>query len=413
MLIAPATAWAGRNDLTGVDTMQHQEGAAPRYPGLPSRDKEGESKTEVEGVLDAVYDTNVSRSNAAEAARRGLKPEDEILMPHVEFDLLRPYGRQSLFLTGLAGYDLYNHNSKLNRERIDVEGGADPRIGSCEGTLSGRYRRHQSDLIGIVGPVAVNVETNKSANFNADCLKTVGFSPTVGVSQTWNKNSAPARVVADSRTFAVNAGLSYSQPALGIISIFGQYNDTHYPQRPTAILGTLVADSYLSYEAGMVLDRHLGRIEGTIKVSYTSLTPNLKTVKGFKGLTYSATLGATISSKLSATLDAERATRPSIQPTSSFVREDNVVGDLIYKLNERTDLNLGATWAQRQYGGSITIPGTTLTNEHLWDVHASGKLDLSRRLALALEVRHEIRHANLTSLNYASTRVELTTVVHY
>jgi hypothetical protein len=411
--LGPVSAWAGQADLPGVEAMQHQQGAAPRFPGLPPGDKEGESRTEIEGVLEAVYDTNVARSDAETATKRGLRQADEILTPHVEFDLLRPFGRQSLFLTGGAGYDLHAHNTKLNRERIDVEGGLEPRVGPCQGVLSGRYIRGQSDLKEIVGPIAKNVETTKSANFNADCLQTIGFSPTVGVSNTWVDNSASSRVVSDYRSFSANTGLSYTQPSLGVISLYGQYDKTEYPNRPILLPGTLVASSFTSYAAGFVLDRHLGRVEGTIKVSYTSLRPSLKSVPGFHGLTYSAALTATISSKLSATLDADRSTKPSIQVTSSFLREDSVKGDLIYALNSRMTLNLGGLWSDRRYGGAISLPGTSLTSENMVDVHGGGKLDLSHRLALVLDVRHEIRHANLPSLNYASTRVGLSAVVRY
>src|SRR5687767_5378881 len=101
---------------------------------------------EVRASMGVTYDDNVARSNAVTAALRGIEQEDFIYNPSVAVDIVQPFGRQAAFLRGSVGYDFYDKNDQLNRERIDLSGGVSSPLGPCRPTLGGSYKRQQSEL---------------------------------------------------------------------------------------------------------------------------------------------------------------------------------------------------------------------------------------------------------------------------
>jgi hypothetical protein len=75
------------------------------------------------------YDHNVLRLDKATATPTGFARSDYRFTPSIDIDIVQPVGLQSVFLSGNAGYDFYKRNSRLERERINLVGGADLRIG--------------------------------------------------------------------------------------------------------------------------------------------------------------------------------------------------------------------------------------------------------------------------------------------
>ena len=62
---------------------------------------------------------------AAFAAARGLKRADVLYAPALNLNLVHAEGGLSLFLSGQAGYDIHQRNSILDRERLNLQAGAD------------------------------------------------------------------------------------------------------------------------------------------------------------------------------------------------------------------------------------------------------------------------------------------------
>ena len=83
---------------------------AQAMPGAPVK-----REFHVEGTANLAYDSNSAHSSAALAAQRGIQLEDETFHPALNFTLVEPIGRQSIYVNGAAGYDFHRYNSRLNR----------------------------------------------------------------------------------------------------------------------------------------------------------------------------------------------------------------------------------------------------------------------------------------------------------
>ena len=69
---------------------------------------------------ETLYDTDVAQSDAQIAAERGIVLADEIYTPSVTVDAVKPLGRENVFLHAIASYDFYQHNTILDRERLNL-----------------------------------------------------------------------------------------------------------------------------------------------------------------------------------------------------------------------------------------------------------------------------------------------------
>jgi hypothetical protein len=368
---------------------------------------------ELDIVGEALYDSNVARSDEAVAEDRGITSlQDEVFTPSARLNINLPVGREALFLQSSAGYDFYRINTILNRERINVLGGVTGPTGPCRETLTGSYARYQSDLVDLAGPEVLlstrNTEDHEAINLDGTCGRAIGLAPTFSLSQAWADNSAVVRRVVDSRTFSATGGLAYARPALGSLSVFGEFITTEFPNNVLLVDGMPQADGYQVYAGGLRYDRRLGaRIQGVVSLSYTSLDPAIGN-DGFRGFTYSADGTYQASSRLQAHIDFSRVTTPSNVLGASFSVDQNLLAEGIYAVGPRLSLKLGALRLARHYEGPGLVDDLDLTNETIYTVYTTATYTLSKRLAFALDLRREQRDANISAFSYVSTRVGLT-----
>jgi Putative beta-barrel porin 2 len=362
----------------------------------------------VEVSVEALMDTNVARSDEAEAAARGLKQDDWIYTPQVTLNLTRPIGPESLFLSGNVGYDLYQNNSILNRERLDLQGGAKGQFGLCSATLTGGADRHQSNLedINIATPVVRNTQELNSVGLDGSCGRPIGFGVEASVTQSWASNSTPQFRTFDSRQLTTTLALIYQRPNFGKLSLFGQYDTADYPN-DLVLAPTPTGDSYNLYAGGIRFERDLGaRLAATISLAYTSLTPLQGA--GFSGFTYSGDLTYRFSGKLSAHLRAERAAQPAVLNDAAYVVDQHYRAEGDYSLGARLMLTAGVSEEVRRYGGLTLAPTLEINNERLEDVYATARIAFARRLYAGLDLRYEVRHGDVAELNYSDAQVGLT-----
>src|SRR4029077_10265988 len=119
-------------------------------------------------------------SSAALATARGLQRDDVLYAPAVLANLVEPMGGISFFLAGQAGYDLHQHNSQLDRERIDLQAGADTYVAVCDTTLIGSWGRHQSDLMDLSIGTTDNTQQTLSAGLDVSCDRMGRIIPSFG-----------------------------------------------------------------------------------------------------------------------------------------------------------------------------------------------------------------------------------------
>ena len=119
-------------------------GGAAAAPGVPER------RLDIGISVLNSYESNILRLRKGVPAPPGQSRDDIRATPAITVDILQPLGRQSVFLSGSAGYDFYRENDQLERERIDLTGGTNLAFGPCSSQLALSYGRQQSDLADIL-----------------------------------------------------------------------------------------------------------------------------------------------------------------------------------------------------------------------------------------------------------------------
>ncbi len=358
-----------------------------------------------------MYDSNVSRSNNIVAGERGLSQGDEIYSVFAVLDYQKEFGRTSAYLTGTAGYTFYQQNTILNRESINLEGGLNESFGECTALVKGDYRRAQSDLQDIdVTVIAKNTQTVPSIAVGFSCSQEIGFSPYVNVSQTWSYNSAPILELSNYRTLAAEGGVSYRQPLIGQIDFFAQYSGTDFPKRTVPILEpiSLVEDSYVVNGGGIRLQHEFGpKITTSVSVNYTLLHPRSPLESKFSGLTYSATVGYSPTSRLQLNFYTARSTNPSNQIGTAYSVDQVYLVGANYTISSRLRFGVNGRWTDQTYSGQfLPIPGV-INSQTIKSINGYLSYDFSRNISLNLTAGHEERTANTAEFNYASTRIGL------
>jgi hypothetical protein len=356
-----------------------------------------------------LYDTNVSRSSTALASVRGLSRADTLYSVFANLNFNKNIGSASAYLTGTIGYDFYQTNTILNREHIDTQAGVRFKFGSCEALLGGTYSRQQSDLQNITQVLTTkNTIEAPVASIDFRCPRDHGFSPYVTATQAWAFNSAPSLRSSNSRSFAVEAGVSYRQGSLGEIDLFGNYDSTDFPERLFLIGGMVQSDGYTNDGGGIRFSHTFGgRLQASVSVSYTALNPHLPFEPKFDGFNYAGDVSYTVSSRLQVELSASRAVNPSIQTNTTYSVDTSFSGQATYKLNERVTLGVNGSHATQDFSGAVVIPGVNIQSQTINSINGYLSYSFSRNLALNLTAGDESRRANVAAFNYDSGRVGL------
>jgi hypothetical protein len=392
--------------------------ALPAAAGAQTAPSAAQTPLQADGLTATVqdteiYDTNVVQAGPLIAAQRGLKLADLQSEPSVVLGLVKPLDRQAVFMNATLGYDFYQRDTTLNKENIDVTGGFRGRFGRCASTLSGEYGRRQIDEGDLIGPVTRNVVSDSLVTLSGSCTGAIGFSPFVNLSNEWVDNSAPLLVVSNRRTFNGTAGVQYSSPRLGQLSLYGGFTKTDYSARPTVEAVEIVSESgsagYDLYTGGVRYDRHLGaRIEATLALAYTVLDPMGLGASGFQGPTYQADISYRVSGRITTKVHIDRETLPSLQAGAAYSIEENYNAEIDYQAGARTTLALGESYSDRDYRGALLAVAEYLSHDTRDNQFVNITYNINNRITLVLDVRRETRIANPSEYNYTGGRFGLT-----
>ncbi len=366
------------------------------------------------GVLArATYDSNISHSSAELRERRGLTKEDMRYTPSLTVDALIPIGRQSASLRAAIGYDFYQNNTRLNAERITLNGAAGFQVSRCDGAFTADYSRRQSDLgdlffitdpNGTISGRVKNREDIKSIGLSGSCGGAIGFKPTASIQQTWANNSAGVRQISNYSATSVQAGVAYARPTFGLLTLFGTYSTTSFPNR-SSIVGLAGGDGFESRGGGIRFERSIGsRIRGLAELSYTS-TASERNLSDFSGITYRGQVTHQIGTNLLWTLDISRSVQPSNRLIANYSVESLYSFDVNYALSERLGVNATLFASDRNYRGGFLTLGPSLVNDNTRSVTIGSRYRLWRKINLTLAGTRETRRANGTIFDYNSTRV--------
>lgn len=367
--------------------------------------------------VETTYDTNVARTDPAGAALRHLTRDDVYVEPSVTVDALLPVNRETIFLTGLVGYDFYDHNRVLNRERIDLTGGVAAQLSRCRPQLKGSYARYQSRLEELLpGPGGAtaspqNTATSASVGFDLSCPRAQGLSPTISATHSTYENSADFYRYANSTSTSATGGLSYARPGFGAIQTYGSFTSVAYdnpflvPFPPFQL-----KNDFDLYAGGVRYDRPVGsRLSGTVSIAYTSLHPALSLNPGFSGLTYSTELRYQLSRRLDLHAMVSRATLPTNQVGAAYMIDNARQIDASYSVGARLKLTVGGSDDPRSYQGALAHQASgLLTSERIDRIFGSFSIALNRRLSFVFDAANEHRNSGVALYNYTSDRVSLT-----
>ncbi len=359
------------------------------------------------------HHSNVSRTNKAQAEARGLTLSDTIITPAATVDLLLPVGRQTVFLRGALGYSFYDKNTQLNRERYDVSGGATGRAGPCTATLNGGYTRgvNQIDNPTLIDNVE-NIQETMTAAIDVTCRRQTGFGVVGSVSKDWVSNDLTFLENSDSERTAMMLGATYSRPALGTLTIFGNSETTKYPNR-------LVDAGYDLAALGVTYERQLGaRIQGSVTVAYTMVDQNApplleRSNERLETTAYSASLSYRASSRLRFQALFDRSVTPSsgIGRSYDLAETYRLSGD--YDVSSRISVSAGVGTVSRKSSGLLPDPIIQLTDSDMTTYFASVRYAQSRRLSFVLSAGHEERTTNAPQFDYTNNRVGISADVSF
>lgn len=366
-------------------------------------------------ALTTTAESNVARSSPENARLRGLELSDVRATPTVTANVTLPFGRNYLLFTGVVGYDFYARNTRLNRERIELNATGGLNYSQCELVLNGSYARRQSDLgdilifdqSGALSRITTNTEEIKSIGADASCGAPIGLRPTAGIRQTWADNDTIFRQFSNYRSTTITGGIAYRQPSIGELSLFASQSWTDYSNRPLPN-GRDDGTTVRSY--GARYERDIGtRLHGLAELSYTKVNPDNPFAGDFGGLTWRGELNATVTDRLQLVGSLGRSVENSNLVASSYYVLKTYSLDASYALTDRVTLTAGAVRRDRRYEGTSLQLGPPLVQEDLTTYRAGVTFRPVSRLSFTLDAAHDERNADFNFFDYDNDRVSLTT----
>jgi hypothetical protein len=358
--------------------------------------------------VDVLYNSNVAGTSAQLAAQRGIDRADVTYTPSLDLNYFKLLGEESVFLTGSAGYDFYQSNTILNRERLDGLGGVSAHVLDCDTTLQAGYGRHQTDLPQLTVATTSNTEEDITGTFSGTCNQAGKLVPSFSVSQTWSTNSALQLFTTNYRSLSTQGSILYRQQLIGDISLFGQYQQTEYPHRLFLLGSGIKQDGYDTYAGGLKLEHHFDtRLDLIVSVAETSVKSFSGISPDFNGITYNSSLAYQIGPRLTATLEASRQTTPANRLDASYS-----VGELYslhadYKAGTALTIGVGASDNRQSYKGAALVPGVDIAKESVKSFFVRGGYNITPNLAVNLGAFQDQRHADVMGYSYTANRFSL------
>lgn len=360
-----------------------------------------------------IYDSNVFKVGRQTILPAGPRTDDISISPGLNVDISLPLGRQRVFLAGYAGYDFFMKNSRLDRERIGLDGGADLRlVGSCSTTVNLGYARAQGDLANGLSLFATpNTEERVTYGANARCGGPVGLQPGIGYSHQKIRNSNRTFFATNSSADTYQASLAYVRPSFGSLSLFGTYSDAQYDDRVPLIPGlpSGFREGIESYAVGLRYEREIGaRLRGSLSGGYNWVNPKIGN-QTFRGANYALSLDYRASERLTASLSAARSADLPNLINVLYAITDNFTLAGTYRLNPRATLNFGGTYQNRKLRASEVLIGTPFvaTRDELLQLNVGAGYDLGQKLRLNIGFTRQQRRSDNDFFRYNANQVAI------
>lgn len=375
---------------------------------VPTTAHAQENKFDLSVGLLETFDSNILRFGE----QRTNEPTDNVsIAPRVTVDYSRRLARQRLFANGYVGYVWNDRFQFLNRQDIALTGGADLRYGPrCRARTSVSFYQAQSDLEDL-GGVIRNVATVQDYTIDATCPRPAGFYP-VALGHYSQVDNSERRRDRDQATREARVGIAYRRPSLGDAQLFASFAAIRRQRRVVTAEGpTQDVTQIRSY--GVRLSRDVGtRIDASAQIAYTTADPQIETVPGFSGLTYSVDIAYRPVSRFSVSAGAGRSvTGRGNLGTSYVVRES---ADLTARLtvSPKTSFGAGVGLTRTQFQGEDAVfQGRQRGASDQINVTANMRYRLAQPLTLEFATRYRQRDAENDFYDYDSFAATLSALL--
>ena len=362
------------------------------------------------------YESNPARGSASAAAIRGLQDDEIIVSPSLTVNYSHNVGLQGLSLSGVFGYDDHTKNSRLNAEHIDFTAAASRAVGArCSVNGAVTVNRAQSSLEDVSVAVSKDIVTTYNLSAGENCATATGLTESVQVTRSASHNSDASLV--DFNTTGVSGSVGYANDVIGNVGLQVTYNKTDYVDIPTLSIGTPNGVEATSF--GVTLSRPLGaRLSGNAAIAYTvshqDSRPDqlVETKSSYSGLTASAGLDYLVSPRLRLAAQLSRNVTGSAYQNVGYAIDTDAALTAHYTVSSRISANLGGSWSRNSNRGVVeVVPLATLATPDRQDtaaVFGGVSVQVGRRSAVALDLRHEKGSSDLNLYDYSDNRVSLT-----
>lgn len=353
------------------------------------------------------YDSNVYGVNKAFVPAGDSTRDDLHIAPGVGFNLQMPFSRQALYLNGSVGYDFYKNNSELNRERLDINGGARLNLLGCNPTIDGTYTRMLSNRYALVSVDQIdNTETHRAIGTTVSCGGPLGLTYGGNYRHENVTNSLSLLKILNYNSDSFGANIGYTRPTFGTILLYGNYNKLSYPNRLYIIGGSdIVADGAKIYSAGVSFERNIGsRITGKVSAGYTWVTPKLPISPKFHGASYALNITARPIEALQIDAIASRSASASNLADVAYTITDLYSLQGNYTFSRSLSAQLGASYQKQNMNGSPVNTPFSQADYDFWT--ANGGLRYTwRKLTFSTDVSHTRRNSRILFQRYNDTRI--------
>lgn len=361
------------------------------------------------------YESNFARSGQAAADLRQIDPEEYILTPSANLQVVQPFGRQVVFLTGSGGYDFHRNNPRLDRNRYDVQAGYSASLGMCQLSALEGFRAAQSDLADIDTLVTKNELKTTTTSVTAACGRPTGIAGSATASRADTKNSAVVQKPADSTLESLTVQFGYRNERIGGLGLVYGYSTSELPNSINP--GRPIGDGFWTTMLGVSFTRDIGSrltVNGQVgrtRVKREFAPPGVP--QKFSSTTYAVDASYRFGSRMTVNLSGSQAINPSTRAGKLYdiTTTGTISGQ--YDLGTRYSVSAGAAIKDVDSNADSLALRPTITNSRTESVFGSVTYRQNDRASVSLDVRHDDRNANLPEFNYSSTRVAITAEVGF
>lgn len=367
-----------------------------------------ERQVNIQAATTLTYDSNVFNTNPATQHLFGKGGSDIRATPSLDFDVVLPVSRQSVYAHGTVGYDFYKRNHRLNRERIGVDAGANLDMAGCAPNLNVSYSRAQSNFADIFTPTNNgNVETRTTMGGSAVCGGPLGLQAGASYSHTESRNSGAFFDRQSYNSDTIGANVGYIRPTFGVLSLYGNYTTTSYLNRRFLVPGVgIINDGIETYAAGVEFQRNIGsRISGSVSLGYTWVRPKLPISPRFNGASYGADITLMPTEGFQVGLSAGRDISASNLLDVSYTITDLYSLSGTYALGQSLTLTFDASHRSRKLRGPAVVQGLVLQDDKVISGGVGLRYRMNERLMFDTNFVQERRDSDALFQRYHDSRV--------